>query len=479
MGSVSKTSVSTPKSSPQADEPVSQAGGKKGTKETDQSEKSKASDQPSPQQMKGAKQYAGGKAEEAKMQAKTKMAQGGTTREDQMKNIADAAKKSGLENPDVKKLQDHLKGMNDKDFKSESGFLNNHVLKSPNADRALKTYNSLQDLKAKGKNSERLTNEHIQVLTRGVADPRSSTSRGTEGVLGQDSAERAAKTLIGMPKKDYETINKTLQQAGKGKDGQEVFGGSSQVEKALILKAAAARQEQLTHPQAKDKYLLWSGKNSRAMDDINQFAKDIRASERGTMVQQSTATDPYMGNKALQQRWNDSCGPTTAQGMKAELDPIYAKKLHEDFIHSTKTGGDIGKEQKTVLEAHGGKAVKRGAAGGAGTYLEDVLNADVKKYTGVNYNFHGTGGTVAKRNQELDKVADKLQKGVDVPVRAGWPGGGGHFMYLTDVRGKGADQKFLLTDPWEGKTVWLTRQQLASGNTPFPAGTGELTHTYY
>src|SRR5262249_19705390 len=158
-----------------------------------------------------------------------------------------------------------------------------------NGDRAIATYNSLHDLQAKGKNSERLTNDHIHTLTRGVADPRSSTSKGQEGVLGQDGAEKAAKALIGMPKGDYDAISKSLKNAGKGKDGTEVFGGSKQMEKALILKAAGARVDQLTHPGVKDRFALWTGKNSSAMNDITQFAKDIRGTQRSTMAQNSTA----------------------------------------------------------------------------------------------------------------------------------------------------------------------------------------------
>jgi hypothetical protein len=472
-GSVSKTSVgSTSSSLPQA--PVEETGGKKGAAETSQTQKPETPST-SAEQLKGAKQHAADKASDAKLQAQAKLPQE-TSREQQTKALTEAAKKSGLEESELKKLQGHLGKLDDKAFKQESKFLKQHVLNSPNADRALRTYNSLHDLQSKGKNAERLTNDHIHTLTRGVADPRAkSFTRGQEGVLGQDAAEKAAKALIGMPKKDYEAINKSLKTAGKN----EVFGGSAQMEKALILKAAAARSDQLVNPSVKDRLQLWSGKNSSAMQDITKFAKEIHGSQRSTMATESTSIDPYMGNKALQQRWNDSCGPTTAQGIKAELDPIYAKKLHEEFIHSTKRSGDIGKEQKTVLEKHGGVAVKRDAAGGVGTTLDSVLNSEVKKYTGVNYTANYVGNTPAARGAALDSAADKLKKGVDVPIRCGWPPpGGGHFMYLTDVRGSGDNQKFLLTDPWEGKTVWLTRQQLASGNTPFPAGTGALTHTY-
>jgi hypothetical protein len=411
-------------------------------------------------------------------------------KEMEIQGIAESAKKSGLEESETKKLTDRLHGMDDKKFAAESKFLKENVLNSPNADRALRTYNELGGMQ--DKHPARLKDKHIHVLTKGVAEPRTEsyklalgkyqvsipTTTGKEGVLGQEGAKKAAEALIGMPRTDYKTIDRLLDQAGK--KGKERVGGSNpDMERALILKAAGAHAEKLTHPSRADRANTLAGTPSSKMFEIAQYAKEIRGEKADKLAQQSTSIDPYWGNSALQQRWNDSCGPTTAQGMKAELDPIYAKKLHGDFIHDTNTKDKIGKEQKKVLEQHGGIAVKRDAAGGAGTYLDEVLNSQVKKYTGVTYAYNGIADTKADREAALDKVADKLKAGVDVPIRGEWSDGGGHFMYLTDVRGSGADQKFLLTDPWEGKTVWLTREQMASGKTPFPSGEGKFEAAYY
>ena len=428
-------------------------------------------------QTKGAKGYAQSKAADAKLSTQARGLAPPPTREQQTKSIEAQAKAYGLPDKEVKNLTDRLKGLNDQDFKKECQFLNSQILGSGgNVDRALHTYTELKNLQ--DVNKHRLTDDHIHMLSRGVADARTKTGRGTEGVLGQDGAFRAARALINMPKPDYDALNRTLNQAGKGPDGKPVPGSSRQMEQALILKAAGIRDNEFKNPSANDKLQTLQGKPTSVMATVQQYAQDIRGSQRAVLAQQSTAIDPYAGNAALQQRWNDSCGPTTTQAMRAELDPIYARKLHQEFIHGTSETGAIASEQKTQLQGHGGVAVSRGGAGGAGTRLNEVLNTVCTAYTGVRYSAKPAGDNAKERNASLNTVADQLRRGIDVPIRAGWPGGGGHFMILTDVRGKGKDQLFLLTDPWKGQTVWLTRDQLASGKTPFPAGNGALTHFY-
>jgi len=56
-----------------------------------------------------------------------------------------------------------------------------------------------------------------------------------------------------------------------------------------------------------------------------------------------------------------------------------------------------------------------------------------------------------------------------VPIRicnAG--GGGGHFMMISDVRGEGANKKYLISDPWTGKTAWVKQSELQNFNSNWP-----------
>jgi hypothetical protein len=430
-----------------------------------------------PAQTKGAQQNAASKASDAKLQQHAQGLAPEQSREQQTKTIAESAKKSGLTDAEVTKLTTRLKGMDEKTFKAESKFLRDHVSNSPNADRAFQTYVDLKD--AQGKSSKRVTDSHVHILTRGVAEPRTDKSKGQEGVLGHDGAMKAAKALTNMAKNDYIKTNDLLMKAGKGEDGGIIQQSNPQLEKALILKAAGARSD--AFGSAKEKLKTVGGKESTPMSQVSKFAEEIRGTEKSKLARETTATDPYSGNHALEQRWNDSCGPTTTQGIKAEADPIYAKQLHREFIHSTSRGSDIAKEQKKWLEGEGGIAVKRDASGGKGIPLSDLLDKKVGKFTGIDYTHHSAGATDAARSAELDNVAKKLKKGQDVPIRAQWGDGSGHFMFLTDVRGSGNDQKFLITDPWSGTTTWMTKQELSKGNCKFPEplGNGVLSHTYY
>jgi hypothetical protein len=416
-------------------------------------------------------------------------------KESEIHNVAESAKKSGLEDSETTKLTDRLRAMDDQKFESETKFLKENVMNTPNTDRGLRTYNELKGML--DGNPERLQDKHIHTLTKGVAQPRATYQvamgpvnlrivypTGKEGLLGQDGAKKAADALIGMPETDYKVLDGLLDHAGK-KEGERVSGSNADMEKVLILKAAGAHHQELSNPSDVDRAWTLAGESSSKMLEIAAYAKDIRGEKYEKLAQQSTSIDPYWGNSSLQQRWDHSCGPTTAQGMKAEIDPMYARKLHQNFIHnSTNLTDKIAIEQKEVLEKPLGSdlpgiAVPRGNSGGFGSILHHVLNDQVSKYTQVNYSLNNIPNSPAAREAELDKVADKLKAGVDVPIAAAFPSNVEHFMYLTDVRDSGNDQSFLLADPWHGKTVWMTREELARPIAPFPLGGGTLYAAYY
>jgi hypothetical protein len=66
----------------------------------------------------------------------------------------------------------------------------------------------------------------------------------------------------------------------------------------------------------------------------------------------------------------------------------------------------------------------------------------------------------------LPKVAERLREGRDVPLGVGSDDGKvGHVMLITDVRGTGADQAFLISDPSSGRTDWVKGTDLANSGT--------------
>lgn len=74
-------------------------------------------------------------------------------------------------------------------------------------------------------------------------------------------------------------------------------------------------------------------------------------------------------------------------------------------------------------------------------------------------------GEISKHLVPLDEA---LFRGKSVPLGVMWAAGGGHFMVFTDIKTKkeaGKDVKYyLVSDPWEGTSGWMSKQDLIEGN---------------
>jgi hypothetical protein len=110
--------------------------------------------------------------------------------------------------------------------------------------------------------------------------------------------------------------------------------------------------------------------------------------------------------------------------------------------------------------------------------LPAALNLVAGPITNRNYTAQGIGNTPAARTATMNQMEKLLDQGVDVPIRVGWPGGGGHFQLCSDVQGTAPNRQFLISDPWNGQSGWIGEAAIANGNTNFFAGTGTLTHIY-
>src|SRR5262249_11964594 len=147
------------------------------------------------QQSKAAKQYAFSKDADMKLSAQARGLTPPPTKEQQIRTLVNIVKSQGVDEAEITKLSDRLKGMNDQDFKKEYNFFNaNLIAIGGNPNRAIRTYNELKSMQ--DQHPDRLTNEHICALTRGVGESRTTSTKGWEGVLGQEGAVNAAKTLI-------------------------------------------------------------------------------------------------------------------------------------------------------------------------------------------------------------------------------------------------------------------------------------------
>ncbi len=257
-----------------------------------------------------------------------------------------------------------------------------HALESPNADRALNTYADIQTLiDEDDEDRERLTPEVVEMLVNGVADRRTDSDRGQEGVLNRRQALQSARALIDMEDDRYASTMSLLDQAGEDADGNAVAGADAGVERSLILKAMATRAERMDGHWYDGAHRLFGGTPDQdtAFSEIEQFAADIRGTERETLLRTTTTLDIHDANTStvdpnnlygpgdtrgdndgLFQRWGDSCGPTTAQIVRGEADPIYALRLHRgEGVNSADPTSVSAEEQRDTLEDNGGVAVSR------------------------------------------------------------------------------------------------------------------------
>jgi hypothetical protein len=478
------------------------------------------------------------------------------------------------------RINEHLKGLSGEALQREVNLLNS-ALASPNADRAVATYDKLLGISKESRQAaERLTPEIREALVTGVARARTGESTGLEGILGPRQAEQAARALVSMPGEIYQQTQALLETAGQGRDGLPAPRSDAGAERALILKAVAARGDRLKDSwmDAAKRRLGFgdSTEANKAMAEIQGFAQDVRGLNRTELIRTTTPLDVESANTSrvdpnalrsnndaqgnndgLFQRWNDSCGPTTAQLTRAEADPVYARQLHRDGLHNADPNSATAKEQRRVLEdVGGGSAVSRlglqaseklgdqldaaqkagaltgeqrtainkfvsnkpltaaeqaqanaglevlrrrdgghptaaeveamrsnAGKNGDGMVLDKALNDITRQSTHINYKTQWVGNS-GMTDATLKEWDSRLKNGQDVPIRvSNASNGGGHFMMVNDVRGEGDNRRYLISDPWSGKTAWLSRDELLDPSKGaidknFGIGWDRVTHYY-
>jgi len=228
------------------------------------------------------------------------------------------------------------------------------------------------------------------------------------------------------------------------------------------------------------KYLTKALANKHTAVELETFNKKIAGKNKKWMEENLHLVGESKG-KGIKQQWHDSCGPTTVQAMMGELDPIYALNLHEQNKNITKVNEEDGlklnkkmaEEQKTMLEGHGGIAASRDKDTGQGMVLDGLLNEQTGKI-GVKFNCESTAGDKAM-GAALDDAEKALKGGLPVPVRVGGDNGG-HFVLMTGIE-PGPPRRYSFHDPWEGKTLVFTDEQIKTNKINI-AGWTKMTHIY-
>jgi hypothetical protein len=99
---------------------------------------------------------------------------------------------------------------------------------------------------------------------------------------------------------------------------------------------------------------------------------------------------------------------------------------------------------------------------GEGMRLEPALNQIAAGPNGHNYQPHDTSQQTI--SQDLGRMDTRLRNGQNVPFRVQDAQGNGHFMMISDVRGQGDNRRYLVSDPWNGRTNWVSHRDMVRGN---------------
>lgn len=265
--------------------------------------------------------------------------------------------------------------------------------------------------------------------------------------LGPAQTARATKLLDKMPPDDKKKVQDILDAAKPDE--------AKYIQKALASKHSAA--------------------------EIDEFYKKIKGKDAAWLEKNLHVTGDSDGT-GIRQQWHDSCGPTTTQAMKAELDPIYALKLRSEAkdIHQmdetdgTAVNPKMAEEQRSMLVGEGGIAVNRDDPdNGKGIPLTGLLNKQSDN-TGLDFKIESV--TDANVDAELGGIDKSIAEGLPVPMRVAGAGDGGHFVLVTGVD-PGPPRRYAIHDPWDGKIVTVTDKQIKDKNFDI-AGWNKVSHIY-
>ncbi len=173
-----------------------------------------------------------------------------------------------------------------------------------------------------------------RTLALGVAESRFASGPMT-GFLGAVQARVAATTLRLLGPRGREHVWNLLTRAGTDDAAQPLAAADRVLERALILKALAARRHRLGP---------WSKDGQTALDELSEFAGGIRGRTRRALATCTTlVVHPEAKTVAAIDALSDA-GERAGTIARGEIDPIFAWRQHADG--GEQVGAEIGKEER-------------------------------------------------------------------------------------------------------------------------------------
>lgn len=157
-----------------------------------------------------------------------------------------------------------------------------------------------------------------RTLALGVAESRFA-AEPTRGFLGAVQARLAVTTFRMLGPKSRETIWNLLLASGTDAQHRSVPGADRILERALILKALAARRHRLGP---------WSRTGAVALTEISVFAEQIRTATRACLAARTTLWPGDTTRLAPKLATINEAGERAGYLAQGELDPVFAWQEH-------------------------------------------------------------------------------------------------------------------------------------------------------
>ncbi len=265
-------------------------------------------------------------------------------------------------------------------------------------------------------------------------NPQPAGPRAPGGPLPPAQKHRADAALARLSPADQAHVNKLLDGAG------------SEAERQYVLKALAA---------------------GHGVAELAAFDREIHGKDAAWLNDHLRLVGSSHG-RGIMQQWSYSCGPTTVEAIRGELDPIYALHIRRqnpnfetaDDADPTRANPHIAADQKAMLEQGGGNPTSRDdpKRRGAGLVFQTLLNTQTA-HTGQTYGAEVIGEDVPVE-AALNTIDADVRSGLPVPITVGSKTEPfAHAALVTAVE-SGPPRRFTIHDPYFGVTATFSEKEI-------------------
>ena len=220
-----------------------------------------------------------------------------------------------------------------------------------------------------------------------------------------------------------------------------------------------------------------------SVSEVSTFAKAIDGFYDEELLETLSLRDALPSavgaSYGLTQQSKFACGPSVAEALQGENDPVYAletrlrnRDVHRYVPEDATFNRNLALEQRTYLERYGGDVTPRADSHpGKGINPYPLYNS-LSPVTGHHYTEEDVPNVNVEsdRRRALEGICTQVAQGIATPMSITVADQSrGHGVLAVDVKGRGEEQSLLIHDPWRGVTEWARCEDIAKGTYDFTA----------